>query len=229
MRHTGHALFRVTVLAALARVAGAGARRRCPNPDEAVAKITQMNKDASPPTRPKVRGRPQDPEAGARPGRVDGARQAPDQGAHPHPHGHRHHRRVQAARSRHQAVQEGDRDPGRHQPHKALVTPELTDAFNEAKAARAERARAADGRDPAATTPPPSPPRGQAGEPRHAAASPPERGAQVPANGLTHEPVTEGKQGSAISITVGVQSDCSSTRWCSPTARRGPPSSWAAR
>jgi hypothetical protein len=90
---------------------------------------------------------------------------------------------------------------------KALVTPELSDAFAEAKggppaatppspAAPAEPTAPTE--PPATETPPPAAP---------AATPPPEGGPEVPSTGLTHEPVTEGKKGSAISITVEVQSD----------------------
>src|SRR5450432_3368402 len=72
---------------------------------------------------------------------------------------------------------------------KALVTPELTDAFAEAKGGAAA--------PPTAPTPPAAP----------AATQPPEGEPEAPATGLVHEPVTEGKKGSAISITVGVAPD----------------------
>ena len=118
MRHPVHALFRVTALAALLAFparALAGSRPRSgrsgrpDHPDEPRRGHRLPGEE--------VRGRAQDPEAGAGP-RVDGgAGQAPDQGPHAHPLRHRRDRRLQAARSRHQAVQEGDRDPERHRPH----------------------------------------------------------------------------------------------------------------
>ncbi|HEY5088812.1 MAG TPA: tetratricopeptide repeat protein, partial [Polyangia bacterium] len=92
---------------------------------------------------------------------------------------------------------------------KALVTPEMTEAFAEAKGGPAAPA--------AATTPPPAAPAAPA-EPTEPpatesppaatpAAPPPEVAPEAPASGLVHEPVTEGKKGSAISITVGVAAD----------------------
>ncbi len=84
---------------------------------------------------------------------------------------------------------------------KALVTPELTDAFNEAKAAAASAPPAAPPAEPPAAAPEaPSEPAAPATPP--AAETPPSEAA-----GLTHEQVTEAKQGSAISITVGVSPD----------------------
>ena len=77
---------------------------------------------------------------------------------------------------------------------KSLVTPELTAAFNEAKKAAATTA------DPGDAA------RHAAADARDAAAGDAER-ADVPASGLVHEAVAEGKQGSAISVTVGVQND----------------------
>jgi hypothetical protein len=94
---------------------------------------------------------------------------------------------------------------------KALVTPELTDAFAEAKGGPAAA--------PAATTPPPAaaPPLTEPTEPPETetpptpaatpAAAPAEGGPEVPSTGLVHDPVTDGKKGSAISITVGVTAD----------------------
>jgi hypothetical protein len=93
---------------------------------------------------------------------------------------------------------------------KVLVTPELTDAFAEAKGGPAAA--------PAATTPPPAaaPAPTEPTEPPETAtpptpptpaappAAPAEGDAEVPSTGLVHEPVTDGKKGSAISITVGV-------------------------
>ena len=115
MRHPVHALFRVTALAALLAFPARALRRRRPRPGR-----SGRPDHADEPRRghrvpgEEVRGRAQDPEAGAGSRVVGRAGQTPDQGAHAHPPRHRHHRRLQAARSRHQAVQEGDRDPGRH-------------------------------------------------------------------------------------------------------------------
>ena len=76
------------------------------------------------------------------------------------------------------------------------MTPELTDAFNEAKGGRRDR------------RPPATPPTATAAaDARDAAAAPTPAEPDVPASGLVHEPVSEGKQGSAISVTVGVQND----------------------
>jgi hypothetical protein len=91
---------------------------------------------------------------------------------------------------------------------KSLVTPELSAAFAEAKGGAG-----AGGAAPAA--PPASEPPSESAEPPSegetpapAAATPaPEGGSEVPSTGLVHEPVTDGKKGSAISITVGVQAD----------------------
>ena len=83
---------------------------------------------------------------------------------------------------------------------KALVTPELTEAFNEAKAG---------GAAPAAP-PPPAEAAPAAPEAPAEPAAPPASETPAPeaaAGGLTHEQVTEAKQGSAISITVGVSPD----------------------
>ncbi len=90
---------------------------------------------------------------------------------------------------------------------KALVTPEMTDAFNEAKGAVAAA--------PAAPPAPPSPPPPASPEPTEPptepatppAAAPAEPTAEEEPSGIVHEPITEGKKGSAISVTVGVQAD----------------------
>jgi hypothetical protein len=75
---------------------------------------------------------------------------------------------------------------------KSLVTPELTEAFNEAKGTGGPPPPS----PPPPVTPPPTPPK-----------TPAPSQPDVPASGLVHEPVSEGKQGSAISVTVGVQND----------------------
>jgi len=108
---------------------------------------------------------------------------------------------------------------------KALVTPELTDAFAEAKGGAAAPPTAPTApAAPAATQPPPAaapaapttppaptaptePPATQRPPAATPAAPPPEGEPEAPATGLVHEPVTEGKKGSAISITVGVAPD----------------------
>jgi hypothetical protein len=76
---------------------------------------------------------------------------------------------------------------------KTLVTPELADAFAEAKKAAAVPAT-----PPPAEAKPTTPPPTEAAKP----ATPPPA---EESNGLVHEAVTEARQGSAISITVGVQ------------------------
>jgi len=84
---------------------------------------------------------------------------------------------------------------------KALVTPELTDAFNEAKSGAPAAA-------PAATPPPASaePPEVSPEPAEPPAATPPPEQNEEP-SGIVHQPITDGKKGSAISITVGVQPD----------------------
>jgi hypothetical protein len=94
---------------------------------------------------------------------------------------------------------------------KSLVTPELTEAFNEAKAGGAAPAATPPATAPAPTAPPPAnpeppppPPPAAPAEPAAPAASP--EGAEEP-SGIVHEPITEAKKGSTISVTVGVQAD----------------------
>ena len=114
---------------------------------------------------------------------------------------------------------------------KALVTPELTDAFNEAKAEGKTDGKPGQ-RGAAPSTPPPAEP---AEPPSEApATAPPPAATAAPAAessgaGLTHEQVTEAKQGSAISITVGVSPDLKFDKVCSPTAPKGRRSSWGGR
>jgi len=75
---------------------------------------------------------------------------------------------------------------------KSLVTPELSEAFAEAKK----------GPDATPSTPPPPPPEPVAKTPPPKPPEPEKLG-----TGLTHEPLAEGKQGSAISITVEVANE----------------------
>jgi hypothetical protein len=83
---------------------------------------------------------------------------------------------------------------------KALVTPEMSDAFSEAKAAAAGGG--------AGASPPPAEPPPEAPSERTAPPPPPETPPpETTGSGLTHEPVTQARQGSAISITVGVSPD----------------------
>jgi hypothetical protein len=74
---------------------------------------------------------------------------------------------------------------------KALATPELNDAFADAK----KGAAPGPGAPPPPATPPPSGP-GKSGE-----------GEEGSESGLTHEAVTESRQGASISITVKASSD----------------------
>jgi hypothetical protein len=115
---------------------------------------------------------------------------------------------------------------------KALVTPELTDAFAEAKGgtgvapAATPPAAAGPAASPGAPAASPGAPAASPGAPAASpgapAASPatenppapeapsaeePAEEPEVPSTGLIHEPVTEGKKGSAISITVAVEAD----------------------
>ncbi len=87
---------------------------------------------------------------------------------------------------------------------KSLVTPELTAAFNEAKGGAAATAT-----PPPATPPPPPPP--PSPEPTEAPTEPapaaPPEGNEEPPSGIVHQPITEAKKGSTISVTVGVQAD----------------------
>jgi hypothetical protein len=85
---------------------------------------------------------------------------------------------------------------------KSLVTPDLSAAFAEAKGASAPSP------GPGATPPPAAPPAPPEAKPAEPATPPPApkppAEPEVPANGLTHEAITEAKQGSAISVTVEV-------------------------
>jgi hypothetical protein len=83
---------------------------------------------------------------------------------------------------------------------KALVTPELTEAFNEAKGAAA----AAPVAPPPAASPEPAEAPSEPASPPAATASPDQN---EEASGIVHQPITDGKKGSAISVTVGVQAD----------------------
>ena len=88
---------------------------------------------------------------------------------------------------------------------KALVTPELTDAFNEAKSgasAAAPRHRRLRPRRRRAPSRPRHRPSRRCRRPR------PLRPTQnEEPSGIVHQPITDGKKGSAISVTVGVQAD----------------------
>jgi hypothetical protein len=93
---------------------------------------------------------------------------------------------------------------------KALVTPEMTDAFNEAKSA------AAAAPPPPAAPPPSTPPPESAEPPEAPPEAPPEpttppaaapQPDEEPPSGIVHSAITDGKKGSAISVTVGIQAD----------------------
>jgi hypothetical protein len=91
---------------------------------------------------------------------------------------------------------------------KNLITPDLQSAFDqaaaEAKKGGGDKSGGGDETEatPPAAPPPPKPPAPAPAAPAAAPAAP-----DVPSGGLVHEAVTEGKQGSPISISVGVQSD----------------------
>jgi hypothetical protein len=91
---------------------------------------------------------------------------------------------------------------------KNLITPDLQSAFDQAATEMKNGGGDKSGGDDTEATPPAAPP-----PPSKAVAPPPPPKAaepaapDVPSGGLVHEAVTEGKQGSAISISVGVQSD----------------------
>ncbi len=193
MRHPVHALFRVTALAALLAFPARAVADAAPDPDEAVDQLTQMNRDAVTAFQAK---------------KYEDARKllkqaldlAASAGLDKHPIKARTHIHLGVVI----IVGFKQRDLGIKQFKKAieiqsdialtkaLVTPELTEAFSEAKG----------GPGPGVTpTPPVTPP-----TPPPPTPTPPTE-PEVPASGLVHEPVSEGKQGSAISVTVGVQND----------------------
>ena len=187
MRHSVHALFRVTALAALLLAPLRAGAEAAPDPDEAVDQITQMNRDAVTAFQAKK-------YEDARKVLKQALDLASSAGLDKHPIAARTHihfgivaivgfkQRDLGIKQFKKAI-EIQSDIGLT---KALVTPELTDAFNEAKGGG--------GPPPPATPPePPKPP----------ATPPPSSEPDVAANGLVHEAVSEGKQGSAISVTVG--------------------------
>jgi hypothetical protein len=89
---------------------------------------------------------------------------------------------------------------------KSLVTPDLTAAFNEAKGGGAAPGTSPPATPPPATPPPASPEPTEPAPPPAAPAAPPE-GNEEPPSGIVHEPITEAKKGSTISVTVGIQAD----------------------
>jgi hypothetical protein len=82
---------------------------------------------------------------------------------------------------------------------KALVTPELEDAFKEAKEAG--------GIKPPAPPPEPKLPPLPPSAPPPSAAPPTSPEPEAPATGISHEPVTQGNQGAAIPISATLQKD----------------------
>ena len=197
MRHPVHALFRVTALTALLAFPTRAWAEATPDPDEAVDQITQMNRDA-------VTAYQAKKYEDARKILKQALDLASTAGLDKHPIKARTHihfgivaivgfkQRDLGIKQFKKAI-EIQTDIGLT---KALVTPELTDAFNEAKGTAVPTA-------PTPPTPPEPPPPPKPATPPPASASEPD----VPASGLVHEPVSEGKQGSAISVTVGVQND----------------------
>ena len=194
MRHSVHALFRVTALAALLAFPLRARAEATPDPDEAIDQITQMNRDAV----TAYQAKKYEDARKLLKQALDLASQA---GLDKHPIKARTHihfgivaivgfnQRDLGIKQFKKAI-EIQQDIGLT---KALVTPDLEKAFAEAKGATG-------GTPPPPPTeqkPPPPPP------------TPPmeKREPDVPASGLVHEPVAEGKQGSAISVTVGVQND----------------------
>ena len=200
MRHPVHALFRVTALAALLAFPARALAEAAPDPDEAVDQITQMNRDG-------VTAYQAKKYEDARKILKQALDLASTAGLDKHPIKARTHIHFGIVA----IVGFKQRDLGIKQFKKAieiqsdialtkaLVTPELTDAFNEAKGGGAGPTPPT---PPVAATPPEPPP-----PPPKPATPAPAADPDVPASGLVHEPVSEGKQGSAISVTVAVQND----------------------
>jgi len=196
MRHPVHALFRVTALAVLIVLPARAMADATPDPDEAVDQITQMNRDAL----TAYQAKKYEDARKILKQALDLAGQA---GLDKHPITARTHIHFGVVA----IVGFKQRDVGIKQFKKAieiqsdinltktLVTPELTEAFNEAKGATGAT-------PPSPATPPEPPP-----PPKPATPPPTTSEPDVPSNGLVHEAVSEGKQGSAISVTVGVQKD----------------------
>ena len=198
MRHPVHALFRVTALAALLAFPARALAEAAPDPDEAVDQITQMNRDA-------VTAYQAKKYEDARKILKQALDLASTAGLDKHPIKARTHIHFGIVA----IVGFKQRDLGIKQFKKAieiqsdialtkaLVTPELTDAFNEAKGGAGRRRRPRRWRRP-------HPSRRRRRSPRRRRPRP---NPTFPASGLVHEPVSEGKQGSAISVTVAVQND----------------------
>ena len=190
MRHPATALSRVTIaLCALLLLPARASADAAPDPDEAVDQITQLNRDAITAYQAK---------------KFDEARKLLKQALDLASAAGLDKHAIKARTHIHFGVVIiggfNQRDLGIKQFKKAieiqadialtksLVTPELTEAFAEAK------------KGPDATPPPQPPP------PEPTVKTPPPKPAEPEklGTGLTHEPVAEGKQGSAISITVEV-------------------------
>jgi hypothetical protein len=198
MRHPVHALFRVTALVALLMGPGRAYADAAPDPDEAVDQITQMNRDALTAFQAKK-------YEDARKVLKQALDLAASAGLDKHPIRARTHIHFGIVA----IVGFKQRDLGIKQFKKAieiqsdigltktLITPELTEAFNEAKGGGGATPTPAEPpkEPPPKATPPPEP------------ANPPPPTESLPPSGLVHEPVAEGKQGSAISVTVGVHDD----------------------
>jgi hypothetical protein len=194
MRHPVRALFRVTALAALLLVPLRARAEATPDPDEAIDQITQMNREAI----TAFQAKKYEDARKVLKQALDLAAQA---GLDKHPIKARTHIHFGIVA----IVGFNQRDLGIKQFKKALeiqsdigltkslVTPDLEKAFAEAKGG--------------GTPPPPPPPAETPKAPPPAAPPMEKKEPDVPASGLVHEPVAEGKQGSAISVTVAVQND----------------------
>ena len=95
---------------------------------------------------------------------------------------------------------------------KALVTPELADAFAEAKSGgsaggNAAASPAAPPPEAAPEAPPEAAPASETPPPPAETPPPAEDQGVAESGGLVHDPITTGKRGSAISITVGIPDD----------------------
>jgi hypothetical protein len=189
MRHPATALSRVTIaLCALLLFPAPASADAAPDPDEAVDQITQLNRDAITAYQAK---------------KFDEARKLLKQALDLATAAGLDKHAIKARTHIHFGVVIiggfNQRDLGIKQFRKAieiqpdialtksLVTPELQEAFADAK-------KGGDGPPPGPSQPPPEP----------AVKTPPPKPPESTGTGLTHEPVAEGKQGSAISITVEV-------------------------
>jgi hypothetical protein len=210
MTHWTPASAKVRGLAALLLVLALSSGAKADATDDAVAKITQMNKDA-------IAALQAQKFEDARKLLKQGLDMADASGLQQHP--------ITARTHIHMGVVliSGfkQRDLGIKQFKKALeieatinltkslVTPELTDAFNEAKAGAAAAPATPPPATPPATPAPssPEPTETPTETPPPAAPAAPPEAAEEPPSGIIHEPITEAKKGSTISVTVGVQAD----------------------